>query len=66
MRERKDFPDVLTLEEASEYLQVSTRTLGDLAREGKLPGAKIGREWRFLRADLDRMISGEHRPKAEG
>ena len=43
---------VLTAEEAAELFRVSTKTILALAREGALPGEKVGRAWRFLRADL--------------
>jgi excisionase family DNA binding protein len=44
--------EVLTAEEAAELLRVSTKTVLTLARDGALPGTKVGRAWRFLRADL--------------
>lgn len=42
--------DVLTLEELAAYLKVSETTAYALVRGGELPGRKVGREWRFLRA----------------
>lgn len=42
----------LTAAEAAEFLKISTRTVMRLARNGQLPGARIGREWRFLEEDL--------------
>jgi excisionase family DNA binding protein len=53
--------DVLTTEEAADLLRVSTKTILALAREGALPGEKIGRAWRFLRADLLEHLHGRHR-----
>lgn len=44
--------EVLTAEQAAEFLKVSQKTLLRLARDGDLPGRKIGRAWRFARADL--------------
>jgi excisionase family DNA binding protein len=44
--------DVLTAEEAAMYLRVSLKTLYRLASAGKIPGQKVGRAWRFRRADL--------------
>lgn len=40
----------MTLEELAAYLKVSETTAYSLARTGELPGRKVGREWRFLRA----------------
>jgi excisionase family DNA binding protein len=50
-------PDILTTEQAAVYLQVSTDAVKRLARQGKLPAAKVGRGWRFRKADLDEMFT---------
>lgn len=42
--------DVLTLEELAAFLKVSETTAYSLVRTGEIPGRKVGREWRFLRA----------------
>jgi len=44
--------DVLSLDEASQYLHIKRRTLYVLAARGAVPGAKIGGQWRFLRSQL--------------
>lgn len=46
------FNDILTLEEASQLFQVSTKTFLKLLREENIPARKIGREWRFSRTAL--------------
>ncbi|MDQ6948474.1 MAG: helix-turn-helix domain-containing protein, partial [Actinomycetota bacterium] len=43
---------ILDAEGAAELLQVSTKTLLRLARQGEVPGRKVGRSWRFERGDL--------------
>lgn len=53
-----DAKEVLTTTEAAELLQISTKTLLRLAREGALPGNKLGRSWRFARRDLLGRLSG--------
>jgi excisionase family DNA binding protein len=52
--------DVLTTDEAAVLLRVSTKTVLALARDGTLPGEKVGRAWRFLRADLVEYLHGPH------
>lgn len=47
---------VLTIEELAEYLKIPKSTLYKLAQEGKLPGQKVGRRWRFLREAVDRWL----------
>lgn len=50
--------EILTAEEASALLRVSTKTVLALARAGTLPGEKVGRAWRFLKSDVLRYVSG--------
>ncbi len=44
--------EVLSLEEASQLFQVSSKTFLKLLREENIPARKIGREWRFSRTAL--------------
>jgi excisionase family DNA binding protein len=44
--------EVLTLEQAAALLHLHPRTVSALARAGKLPGRKVGKQWRFARARL--------------
>ncbi len=56
--------EVLTADEAAHLLRVSTKTVLMLAREGVLPGEKVGRSWRFVRADLLEHLRGADRRRA--
>ncbi len=51
--------DLLTPEEVAEYVRVNPQTIYRLLRGGKLPGAKIGHQWRVRRADLDAYLHGQ-------
>lgn len=42
-----DAGEVMTIEDLAEYLKISESTLYKLAREGALPGTKVGKHWRF-------------------
>jgi acetyl-CoA synthetase len=44
---------ILTIEEAASFLKVSKSTLYKLLESGRVPAKKIGRRWRFSRADLE-------------
>jgi excisionase family DNA binding protein len=44
--------DVMTLEQTAEYLHLHPVTLRNKARKGEIPAAKVGREWRFSRAQV--------------
>jgi excisionase family DNA binding protein len=52
--------DVMTLEEASQLFQVSTKTFLKLLREEDLPARKVGREWRFSRTALLQWMADGH------
>lgn len=60
----QDDAEVLTADEGAHLLRVSTKTILTLAREGLLPGEKVGHSWRFVRADLLEHLRGDHRRKA--
>lgn len=47
---------VLTIDELSAYLKIAKSTLYKLAQEGRLPGQKIGKHWRFRKASIDRWL----------
>ncbi|HCG63190.1 MAG TPA: DNA-binding protein [Sphaerochaeta sp.] len=50
---------VLTLQECSVYLKIAESTIYVLARNGKIPCQKVGRNWRFRKEALDRWLEGE-------
>jgi excisionase family DNA binding protein len=50
--------EVLTADEAAALLRVSTKTVLGLARDGSLPGEKVGRAWRFLKTDVLAFVGG--------
>ncbi|HXE80608.1 MAG TPA: response regulator [Vicinamibacterales bacterium] len=59
----------LTTEEVLEYLQVNLRTVYRLIKAGKLPAVRVGRQWRFRKADLDAWLDSQRpggRPIVEG
>ena len=54
---------VLTIDELAVYLKIAKSTLYKLAQEGKLPGQKVGRHWRFRKETIDRWLDDQ--PGAE-
>jgi excisionase family DNA binding protein len=53
-------PEVLTLGQLAEFLQLDEDEARALAELGRLPGRKLGKEWRFSRrAVLDWLAGGE-------
>ena len=47
---------LLTLTEAATLLQVSTRTLQRMIRNGKLPAFKVGGQWRLRETQLRQWV----------
>lgn len=48
---------VLTVDELAIYLKVSRSTLYKLLAEGRVPGQRVGRHWRFSKAVIDRWLA---------
>jgi excisionase family DNA binding protein len=44
--------DVLNVEETAEFLGFAPYTIREKAKDGEIPGRKIGGEWRFSRRQL--------------
>ena len=53
----------LTTDEVLDYLQVNLRTVYRLIKAGKIPAVRVGRQWRFRKADLDGWLD-RHRTRA--
>jgi excisionase family DNA binding protein len=52
-------PEVLTVDQAAELLQVQPDDVRALADAGELPGRRIGEEWRFLRRAVLAWLGGD-------
>lgn len=50
--------EIITMEELSEYLRISVHTLYKLSQKGKLPGRKIGKQWRYVKTEIDKWLRG--------
>jgi len=48
--------DILTIEEAAEYLRLGKRSLYKLAKSGKLPAKMVLNKWRFEREALREWV----------
>ena len=50
---------VLTTKQACEYLQITKLTLYKLIKEKKVRCNKLGKNYRFLKSDLEQLVRGE-------
>ena len=56
---------IMTLREVAHYLGLHVMTVYKLTREGRVPAAKIGGQWRFKRDVLDDWLETQmHRHAA--
>jgi excisionase family DNA binding protein len=49
--------DIMTLEEVAGYLKLKPQTIYTWAQDGKIPAAKLGKEWRFRKSIIDRWFN---------
>lgn len=45
--------NIMTIEEVAKYLKMKPQTIYTWAQKGKIPAAKIGRDWRFRKDIID-------------
>jgi excisionase family DNA binding protein len=50
----------LNAQEAAAFLRVHYNTITIWAKQGKIPGRKVGNQWRFIREHLADWISGNY------
>ena len=49
---------IVTVKEVAAFLKLKEATVCSLAAEGKLPGFKLGKSWRFDMDEMEKWISG--------
>lgn len=55
----KRYRDIMSLSEAAEYLNVSTKLTSRLIHEGKIFAVKVGREYRIAKSSVKRLVGGQ-------
>ena len=48
--------EVMTVEQVAEYLQMSEVWVTKAARDGVLPGFRLGKKWRFRRESVEKYL----------
>lgn len=59
LAEIMDDDKALTTEDACHFLSISRQTLYKLVKSKKIPGRKVGDNYRFLKSDLIRYFKSE-------
>jgi excisionase family DNA binding protein len=65
MDEKLENIRLLTLSEAADLLQVSTRTLQRMIRNDQLPAFKVGGQWRLRETQLRQWVENREGPLVE-
>lgn len=49
--------EIMTIEEVAKYLKLKPQTIYTWAQNGKIPAAKLGKEWRFKKTVIDKWFN---------
>lgn len=55
----ENLPDIVTVKQLSEFLQVSDQTISRALKSGKLKGFKVARDWRIERESVLEWVKKE-------
>ncbi len=56
-----DMDQLMTIDDVASYMRVSRFTVYRLAKGHSIPATKIGRQWRFLREEIDQWMRQQYR-----
>jgi excisionase family DNA binding protein len=51
--------EILTIDEVARYLRLTPQTIYKWAQEKRIPAVKLGKEWRFRRAVIDKWFDDQ-------
>jgi excisionase family DNA binding protein len=51
--------EILTTQEVSDLLKLHPKTVNKLARSGRVPAYRIGRQWRFRKSEILKLLGRE-------
>ena len=47
---------LLTVSEVADFLRINKSTVYRMAKQGRLPATRVGRQWRFRKSVLDSLL----------
>jgi len=56
-------PELITIKEVADFLQIAEKTIYRLAAEGKIPAFKVGGSWRFKRNEIEDWLEKQRNDK---
>jgi excisionase family DNA binding protein len=48
--------EILTTQEVADLLKLHPKTVNKLAKSGRVPAYRIGRQWRFRRSEILKLL----------
>jgi len=60
---KDESPQLMTVGDVANYLRIKTSTVYEWAANGRLPGVKVGRLWRFERAEIEKWVRNNRQGK---
>jgi excisionase family DNA binding protein len=55
---QENIKEVMTTNEVMAYLRITRKTLLKLIKEGKIKAVKVGKDYRYLKTELERFLRG--------
>jgi excisionase family DNA binding protein len=56
-------PELITIKEVADFLQIAEKTIYRLAAEGKIPAFKVGGSWRFKHREIVEWLEKQRNDK---
>ena len=56
-------PELITIKEVADFLQIAEKTIYRLAAEGKIPAIKVGGSWRFNLKEIEEWLEKQRNDK---
>lgn len=53
--------EILTIKELAAYLKMVEKTIYRFVSEGKIPGFKVGSNWRFSKPEIENWIKSQNK-----
>lgn len=56
-----NMPEILTVQQLAEFLQVSDQTIKRAIKDGKLSAFKVGKDWRIEKEKVKKWLLGKEK-----
>lgn len=60
-RQPDERPELINVDDVADLLSVSNQTVYNMIKDGRLKAVKVGREWRFSRHQIEKILNQEQK-----